>query len=359
MKYQGITIHKTPGYNTWYTRYRANGVQHFISAKTQKECYNKLKKALKQAEQRPQEIELQQTSATNITLNEWYNKWLELYKIGKVKQTTLVDYKSILTNVSEELKNKEISAIKVEDILQSLNKCPGERQRQKLYDFYNMLFKKAEDNEYISKNIMKRIDKPKHEKQHGIALDNTQQEELERVCPKVPNSDIVLVAMYQGLRRGEALGLTIDNIDFENNLLTINKAWTNGAFDTTKNKQSVRTMPLFDKTKQILLKYQNKKGRVFNLSVGEYQTIKDKIKKLIKIPNLKIKDMRSTFITRCKELNIPKHVIQSWVGHIIGSSVTDTVYTKHNADIDFNYINIINKSNFNTKLYSNSTHKKK
>jgi len=150
-----------------------------------------------------------------------------------------------------------------------------------------------------------------------------------------------------------------NRVDFENNLLTINKAWTNGAFDTTKNKQSVRTMPLFDKTKQILLKYQNKKGRVFNLSVGEYQTIKDKIKKLIKIPNLKIKDMRSTFITRCKELNIPKHVIQSWVGHIIGSSVTDTVYTKHNADIDFNYINIINKSNFNTKLYSNSTHKKK
>ena len=61
--------------------------------------------------------------------------------------------------------------------------------------------------------------------------------------------------------------------------------------------------------------------------------------------------MRSTFITRCKELNIPTHVIQSCVGHTIGSNVTNIVYTKHNNDIDNKFIDIINKS----KLYTNYT----
>ena len=65
--------------------------------------------------------------------------------------------------------------------------------------------------------------------------------------------------------------------------------------------------------------------------------------------------MRSTFITRCQEMNIPEFIIQSWVGHTIGSKVTKSVYTKYNAQDNTKYINIFN----NLKLYSNYTHEKK
>lgn len=162
--------------------------------------------------------------------------------------------------------------------------------------------------------------------------------------------------MYQGLRRGEVLGLTIDNIDFTNNTITINKAFNQqNKFDTTKNKQSNRTIPLFEETKTILLKYKNQKERIFNLTNKQVELILKEIREKSKIENLKLKDMRSTFITRCKELNIPTHIIQSWVGHSIGSKVTDLVYTKHNNDVDNLYIDLLNKS----KFYSNSTHNKK
>ena len=112
---------------------------------------------------------------------------------------------------------------------------------------------------------------------------------------------------------------------------------------------------MFEETKTILLKYKNQKERIFEISNKQCDNLIEKIKEITQIANLKLKDMRSTFITRCKELNIPKHIIQSWVGHKIGSSVTDVVYTKHNTDVDNNYINIINKS----KFYSNSTHEPK
>ena len=46
MKLQGITIHKNKKCNTWYTRFRKDGIQHYISDKTQQGCYDKLKKEL-------------------------------------------------------------------------------------------------------------------------------------------------------------------------------------------------------------------------------------------------------------------------------------------------------------------------
>lgn len=347
MKYQGITIHKNKYCSTWYTRVRINGVQSYISAKTQKDCYNKLKKALKIVSAETITIQPKQETVRGITLQEWHDKWLKLYKLGKVKETTLRDYASLIRHIPTKTFKKELKLIEAEELNEIINNCKATRQKQKLYEFFKALFDKAVLNEHITKNIMNKLEKPKHEKNHGIALTNKQQEELLNNCKDIENIDILLIALYQGLRRGEVLGLTIDNIDYENNTLTINKAWNEyNKWDTTKNKQSIRTMPLFENSKRILIKYKNQKERIFNVTNTACTKMLEEVRKIMKMPKLHIKDMRSTFITRCKELNIPKHIIQSWVGHVIGSSVTDTVYTKHNKEIDSSFINIINNNDF-------------
>ena len=355
MKYQGITIHKNKKCDTWYTRYRVGGKQYYISARTQKECLEKLKKAMYNKKREYFMSQSEENRNNSITLIEWYNKWLELYKIGKVKRATLASYQSLINFIDDSLKNKKLVEIKAYDLINSLNNCSKERQRQKLFELYHMLFQKAEDNELIPKNIVKLIEKPKHEKNHGQALTNKEQEILIETCQSIENAEMILVSMYQGLRRGELLGLTRDNVDFDNDTLTINKSYNQyDKFDTTKNKQSVRTMPLFAETKRILLKFKNVASteRIFNIQIKEYQKLITEIKTKSKIAELKTKDMRSTFITRCQELNIPEYIIQSWVGHKIGSKVTKEVYTKYNAEDNFKYINILNES----KFYSNSTH---
>lgn len=352
MKYKGITIHKTKNCNTWYTRFRKDGKQYFISARTQKECYNKLKLSLTNIDHvKPEE-------QNNYTLEQWYNKWLELYKIGKSKDTTLRDYKSTCNNIPENIWNKDITNITLTDIIETINFCKAPRQKQKLYELLKAVFQRAEDHNIISKNIIKTIDRPKHEKQHGQALTNEQQQELIKICKQIPNSEFLIFAMYQGLRKGEVLGLTWDNVDFKNNTITINKAWNDrNQFCNTKNEQSKRTMPLFEESLKILLnlKNQNCSERIFNISNKDHQTIMEKIKKQTNIEDLKNKDMRSTFMTRCDELGIPERVYQAWVGHKPGSKVTKSVYVKHNTDVDDKYINILNQS----KFYSNSTQPKK
>ena len=346
MKYKGITIHKNKNCNTWYTRFRKNGTQIYISARTQKECYNKLKKALLNTDTQTKEN-------SKITLEQWYYKWLELYK-KNTKEETKRDYFNLMKNL-ESIKNKPIENISVEVILKILNSMTAERQKQKVYELLSMLFKKALDNEIITKNIISRIDKPKHIKENGKALTHAQEEIFIKECKKIKYGDLYLVALYQGLRKGEVLGITNEDIDFENNTLRINKAInTHNKFDTTKNKFSERIMPLFDKTKEILLKYKNKTGRIFNISYNKINNYTQKLNELVNF-KFSIKYMRFTFITRCQEENIPEFIIQAWCGHQIGSNVTKQTYTKYNAEDNNKYINILNKS----KFYSNSTQNKK
>lgn len=113
-------------------------------------------------------------------------------------------------------------------------------------------------------------------------------------------------------------------------------------------------MPLFNATKEILLKYKNSTGRIFDIS---YHRIDNHTKELSEQLgfHFSIKYMRFTFITRCQEQNIPEFVIQAWCGHQIGSKVTKQVYTKYNQEDNIKYIDILNES----KNYSNPTHTKK
>ena len=354
MKYQGKTIHKNKNSETWYTRYRINGKQYYISAKTQKDCYNKLKQMIKNTQTEILSIPAIE-KIHKTTLQEWFNQWLELYKINQVKQTTINDYKISLNNLDKELLNKPMKEIKIAEIINNLNKIKAERQKQKIYELLKMMFQKAEDNEIIEKNIITKIERPKHIKENSQPLTKEKEIKLINICNEIEYGDLYLITLYQGLRKGEVLGLTIDNIDFTNNTLTINKNFNkNNKFDTTKNKQSIRTMPLFEKSKNILQKYKTKKERIFEITTKQIDSLTKELKLKLNF-NFKIKDLRSTFITRCQEEKIPEFIIQSWVGHKIGSKITTSTYTKYNAEDNTKYINILNKS----KFYSNSTHKKK
>ncbi len=319
MKYKGISIIKHKTCNTWYARYRNNGKQFYVSADTQKECYNKLKCALKNVNREKQNINA-------ITFGNWYNKWLELYK-KDIKDATKRDYSSSM-NYLTSLKDKNISEISSLETMEILNKINFERRRQKVYELLNAVFEKAEQNEIIAKNPLKIIDKPKHKKVSGEAFSNEDENKLIEAL-KQNNLDIFLVCLYQGLRRGEVLALTRDDVDFENRELIINKALNSkNEIDTTKNAQSNRVMPLFDNTIELLQKYKVRQGRLFDMAYSTREKYFNKIKKEL-FPNKKytIHSFRHTFITRCQEANISLHFIQKWVGHTQGSQITSKIYT--------------------------------
>ena len=345
MKIKGITIFKNKNCKTWYTRYRKDGKQYYISGKTQNEVAEKLRDKLNIIKKEKQ---------VGITLIQWFEKWLKLYKMGKVKQITINDYHNSIKHINENLLNKNIKQIKLEDLLNLLNGIDKERAKQKVYELLSTLFDKAEKHKIIKDNIMKLIEKPKHIKEKGIALNFEEQKQFINLCNKSKYGNIYKIVLYQGLRIGELLAIHKEDINLNNKTININKAINeNNEISTTKNKQSIRIIPIFKPTLELLKNINTDNQRIFKTP---YKTLYKDFTKLIKnssLPKITLHDLRHTFITNCQNENIPEHIIQAWVGHEIASKVTKQVYTHTTTDANLFNINKLNQS----KFYSNSTQK--
>ncbi len=351
MKLQGITIHKNKKCKTWYTRFRNNGQQIYISGKTQKECYEKLKNKLGIIKKEKQQ--------KDYTLQTWYDKWLEIFKIGKIAESTLEGYKSLYNKyVKEKYKNKRINTFTPLDIENIIGNIPFERQKQRVYELLKDIFSKALKYKITKENAVDIIEKPKHIAKKGTALTIEQQTKFVEICKDNKKYGyLFLIILYQGLRKGEALALTIKDIDFNKKVIIINKSFNgNGKDNKTKNEPSNRIIPLFDKTSFILQEVvkENLEERIFNYARQKAdRKFKDLLAKAGLPLSIRIHDLRHTFITNCKNLNIPEHIIQSLVGHRIGSKVTSSVYTHINTEEIIKNTKLINQ-----EFYSNSTQKK-
>ena len=72
------------------------------------------------------------------------------------------------------------------------------------------------------------------------------------------NKNIFLIQLFMGLRIGEVLALTIDDIDFENNIIKINKTLTvdeNGKIickNKTKTDAGLREIPIYSRIVKLL-----------------------------------------------------------------------------------------------------------
>lgn len=327
MKYRNISIVKNKNCNTYRAKIRVGKNIKYISGKTKLECYNKVKEFFKPSNMKKFLAEKSDTNK-KYTFESWYQRWFELYKEKKIKSATERSYNSLLNHIPDSFKKRYMSDIKLENVIELVNSIEGERQQQKFYEFLNMIFAKAEDNEVIKKNFIKLIDKPKHKKINGIAFSNEDEEKLEKILIE-KEYDIFLLCLYQGLRRGEAMAITIDDIDFENKTLVINKAINDkNQLDSTKNTYSNRVEPLFDNSLKLLEKYKNTTGRLFKYTYKQVTTMFEKlVEENFAGKKYTPHSLRHTFVTKCKEAGIPEHIIQSWVGHNIGSRITNAVYT--------------------------------
>lgn len=337
MKFKNISIIKRKQSNSYSARYRRNGKQYTISAKTQKECYNKLKIALNNTSPHPVK--------KITTLIEWVNKWLEIYKKPQVRTST---YKGIELLVKNHFKgsifNKPIEDIKQIEIENYINNIQFERVKQNVYIYLKEIFNKAISNNLITTNPLSDTKKPKHTKAEKRALTINEQTQFENYCKNNKENYIYLVCLWQGLRLGELRALETQDIDFNKNTISINKSINDISNENlTKNKYSNRVMPMFEKTKNLLIELKKETNqRLFNHSKDYISRKLQEILKTLNIQNITMHSLRHTFITRCQEQNIPLYIIQNWVGHAQGSEITTRVYTHKQDEIEKNIIDKIN-----------------
>lgn len=172
-------------------------------------------------------------------------------------------------------------------------------------------------------------------------------------------SNIVKFQLITGMRIGEVLARSKDNVDFTNNTILVNNTLTKdkndktilGKHTKTYNKKTgidngVRYININKDLKKILQQQFTKKiANIHNLlfwdykkntfiSNGEINSWLNRINKKYNITDkpLSTHILRHTRITRWKEAGVDMKVIQYWAGHVEGSNITDNIYISLTED---------------------------
>jgi site-specific recombinase XerD len=211
-----------------------------------------------------------------MTLNEYFDFWLDVFAKSGRKATTCTNYKSYFDNyirngIGQKMINK-ITKLDCQSIINAMVKQGLHHSTlANLKSCLNIVFECALDDDIISKNPKRNIQLPHTETRKKTALEQTQ---IETFLKYIKNSDrysytysAFVVLFNTGMRIGEMCALTWNDINFDKNTISVNKSLNRYrkkdygftlAIASPKSITSIRTIPMNSVMRNILLKHKMK-----------------------------------------------------------------------------------------------------
>lgn len=154
---------------------------------------------------------------------------------------------------------------------QKFNSIDKPSVKDDCFALLNEMSDKAVKCRYIDFNPLNAVEIKKHKKKHGKAFTHEQEERFVQACKTNYRGDALLVVLYCGLRRGELLALTTDDIHLEERYISINKQFQNGKIVPPKTSAGYRNVPILDNLypylKDMDLSKQTRNTRAFSKCV--------------------------------------------------------------------------------------------
>jgi integrase len=246
-----------------------------------------------------------------------------------------------------ELPLTEITNIMLAKIINGMAGC--KQAKDQIKSLLKQMFAIAHNDKLIESNPTLNLPRPKATppSRERKALTESQESRMIEIGLTDTKYAPLLICLLQGTRKGEMLALRPNDFDFAKNTLRIDESYDeqNPTDLLTKNADSNRTMPMFELTRKILLRYANAEPtqRIFeNVSTAKLYKLFAELQEKAELPNITVHELRHTFITRCHEKGVEEMIVQRWVGHKKGSAMTKAVYTHISNDKEQEYIEMLN-----------------
>jgi len=298
---------------------------------------------------------------TTQYFHEYFSDWMNTYKRGAVRPITFQKYEMTLIRLKELAPELKISELNKRTYQNLINEYALTHERQTVMNFHHHLKaaildaidEKLLDSDFTRKVVIKGIP-PVEKKSKFISqlelkelinhldlsyLYRTYETNLGKHKGKTYNAAnwdwLILLVSKTGLRFAEALALTPNDFDFENNRLKVSKTWNykaNSGYDETKNKSSKRVIDIDDQLSKQFYELISKnniendkpifvKGRVFN------STINDRLDVLCKkanVPIISVHGLRHTHASLLLYAGVSISSIAGRLGHANTTTTQET-----------------------------------
>lgn len=299
----------------------------------------------------------------NMTMEQWANIWFENYVVGHVKITTISDDRSILDkHIIPGLGHRPIKSLNGHRLTVFYNSCLKKsngkggtldpKTIKNIRAVVNRMLNRACKIGLLSNNPNKDAEYPKCTKKETQILCPEDYDKLVKYCIEQGTQWDMIIVFFLciGLRLGEALGLQWSKIDFNKHLIRIDQQmqpilnndenykykYKKEIIDSTKTKNSNRTIPMSKEVEQILrhvrkiqaenkLKYGEKYHRDLDLVFANPDgyficdtTLRGFVNKRLEeagIEHYKIHSFRHTCATTLFEEKADIKKVSKWLGH--------------------------------------------
>ena len=307
------------------------------------------------------------TPTEDILFYAFLEQWLEIAK-STIQLSTYASYAGMCKSpILPYFKEKAIKLIdlKPKDI-QDFYTLQLKRVKASTVIHYHSVIHKALKYavkiDLIPVNPASKIERPRQERFVGSFYDSHEVNQLFELVRGTNLELPVLLGAFYGLRRSEIVGLKWSAIDFNSNSLVVKHTVTSfnidgkhiiHASDSTKNKSSMRTLPLVPAFKEKLLAAKeqqeiNRKlcGRSYSKDYLDYICVNElgvrlrpgylttAFPKLLEnngLRRIRFHDLRHSCASLLLANNVPMKQIQDWLGHS-DFSTTANIY----AHLDYN-----------------------
>ena len=164
----------------------------------------------------------------NITLTEWFEEFLVLYKKERVKEVTLYRIRQTFNTCKKDvignMQLKDIRGIHIQQLINVLSKNGfSYGTLNNLKALLNEMFKKAIGNGFIIINPCEAIILPRKERYEQRYLTTKEQTMFLESANGYVHYDIFCANLSCGMRIGELLGLKWSDIDFDKKTINIQR----------------------------------------------------------------------------------------------------------------------------------------